>query len=542
MNTTRRANVSAVATVAAAVITAFFLWVWLAGQITPRLPSRDALLVCDIVAALDAGRDVPGSLSEDLQLDNPLVRAAAWTGTHCGASLRGMLWPQVFFVIVLLISVAALAWRWGGPSAAGLAAWLALAAPVTLGSALEFTDLAALQAGVAGGVACLAWIRRPRDSWLALVATLCVAVPVAARATFSTGAIAVLTYGLASLAVLTPGLLRRRETPEPRSWLPAALWALGLVLLIPLLHPRFAGLQADYFTHELGGTGSVEGGFSPAALLGYPSIWALLQVGPVIALACLAATGVALRRKEARRVAVPLIWLFGTMLALSVLPKRNEYYLLGAVPASYVLAATVAARLPRRALIAAWMLVALASAYGAYLYVDANAYERLWHRTKTVAADTAQPFDYFSAFRNGALNPYRPRPDNARTEEDIVAEAVTRHCGELPLVRLFPWGRDCVLDFYLWRARGRRRHVSAAAADAPLNGSYCLLIPRVPGAADDDAAAQLSAHLPELTSPEHGAARLDPDRSRLLLDDVEHATLLARLPGRNLYAIDPAAP
>jgi len=467
------------AAVLLAIVAALSLWFRLAGFERPALPMRDGLFPSDILylATMDAERDA--ALYVENQHDNPLVRIGAFFARRYGVSQRTMLAGQAPLLVLLLLAVAALAWRAGGPLAGALAAWLAICAPATLGVALEFNDLLALQASVAAALACLAWIRRPGEWWLTVPAAFLAAIPSVVKLTASTGLLGFLIYGLASAAIIAPtirGFRRDGMGPGARRVLWGGLIGLGFLAL--LLQPWQATLQTAYFHSEMIRP-ETQGAFSPAAiLLAYPSAWALLQVGPVTALSSLAAIMVAAVQRRLRRLVPSLIWLFGPMLALGLVTKRNEYYLLAAVPGTYVLAA-VGLTAWRRAL---WRrsaaVVALLLAAGSWLFFLARPQilPDFWLSTRPTGIAAPRPYDYFNAFHNGDLSPYAPSPRRQRSLDEVVAGAVSIHCRHRPLITTLPWGMDQALDFRLWDVRRRGIPASIYQPFAIPPHGACLLV------------------------------------------------------------------
>lgn len=504
---------------------------------------RDGLFSSDIVFLLAEDPDrVVASYTEN-QHANPLVRIGAFLARRFGASQSSMLAGQASLLILLLLAVAALAWRAGGPLAGALAAWLALFAPATLGAALEFNDLLALQAGLTAALACLVWIRRPAEWRLTIPAALLAAIPSAVRVTASTGLLSVLIYGLASAAILAPLVRRFRHDGAGRSaWYPLWGWLAGLALLVFLLRPWQAALQAAYYQNEMIRPGT-QGAFTPAAiLLAYPSIWALLHVGPLIALLCLAAIARSAFRRRLQQLAPLLIWLFGPMLALGLVTKRNEYYLLAVAPATYVIAAV---GLTDRRGAWRWLaaVVALTLAAGSWLFSFAQpqALPDFWQATRPAGIAAPRPYDYFDAFHNGDLSPYTLSPKRQRSMDEVVADAVSVHCRRLPLITTLPWGMDQALDFRLWSIRHQILPQSIYEPLLSAPRAACLLVEGVGALPPGDTLSDLLPLLREKLTRDRGFPPIDEAAGQWLEDQAPDFRLVDNWPMGALFVLDEPA-
>ncbi|MCZ7586085.1 MAG: hypothetical protein M5R36_23710 [Deltaproteobacteria bacterium] len=109
--------------------------------------------------------------------------------------------------------------------------------------------------------------------------------------------------------------------------------AVGALLLLPIPH--------DYFTQQVGRDkfAHLRVGSNPAALISWPLLWFHHFAGPVLAVACVVGAVLAWRKSVNKPDILALAaWTVIPMAALTVINKRDDFYLASVVPATYVLA------------------------------------------------------------------------------------------------------------------------------------------------------------------------------------------------------------
>ncbi|MDP8256276.1 MAG: hypothetical protein P9M14_11045 [Candidatus Alcyoniella australis] len=332
----------AVVCICGSLILCSALWaLWLSFD-NPYPIARPYNLAWDVVSSSLQRQGLDVARSPDLASGRMLSQSSLWTFQRLGRTFAAMNAIQLPLLWILLISVAAIAWKIGGPFAGALAPWLCLFSPASIGLAVIPADHVAVQALPAASLAILIWSdhhgRRPLSllcaAPMALLMHLCLSsidlVTLACYAAAGSG------Y-LLSLAIRVQ---RARRTPLLGERLLALSWAtIGLSLSLILSYWLVPVILFDYILSETANqsySGILE---RPGGLLIYPLIWARLQVGPVLAATTLAAVALILARRKVSGSLIALGWLLGPMLALGLISKRNDYYLVPALPGGYVLAA-----------------------------------------------------------------------------------------------------------------------------------------------------------------------------------------------------------
>ena len=249
-------------------------------------------------------------------------------------------------------------------------------------------------------------------------------------------------YLLAALSFVIGLVLRKRKKSELDHKTPNTLWIIsGLILSVAAgILIRFNDLNPDYLFHESRQGDSLSVFHSPAMLAAYPIAWARIQAGPVLAVASLVSVLVLARKRQLAAAMPILIWLFLPMILMGFLAKRNDYYILAAGPAAYVLVAVGIACLKSRTLKAVSIVVIIS-----FMAV-------FWGMCAARSRDDGLAINPFSALQDSAMQ-YLVFPRSSPCLYENVAEWIIQQCGpwngRIYLLRLHT--DDRILEYFLWR-------------------------------------------------------------------------------------------
>lgn len=406
---------------------AFLTWWWFVSHERPILKIRFHVFAYDILdGAIHQGH--PERLEGALK--GPLVEAAMAVVRHFGFSYPALLGFQVPFMFLLIFSVGLIAWRFQGPGAGALAAWLCALTPSATGTALEFNELLGIASITMFSVALAAWSFRPRFHWLAVVSPLPILGAFKISQVFSNGFLP-LVYTL--IAISTMLLVQWFLSDEPEAGQTAVKvlyrWVAGLVLFccIALVLDR-AGF---FFVHFTTGIDYLFGQYSDAvpektgiiwhSLTAIPAAWAIYQVGPVLAAYTVGVVVVLLIKKRAADILPFVLMLVVPMILLSLVTKRREHYLLAAVPATALIIGIGIAQIKSRiaflgaALICIMLVVSLNMHNLAVIYQDIPPKDTV---NKLLAAIYRHKIDfnyYEASMESYVYSPYAPFAEIEKT-------------------------------------------------------------------------------------------------------------------------------
>jgi hypothetical protein len=423
----------------AAIAVGLLLWSWLVSFDHPRVVGRPHWLAWDIVS-YSLRHDGEATLGNVSTQDRyPILRYGAWFFRHCGRDARAIAAAQLPFMALLLLSVGFAAWRIAGPLAGGIAPWIALFAPMTLGVTTQMDDILVLQAFVMLTMMMLFWSDRTRRRWLAIVAAVVFTSGVRWRIWYSSEVCAffVLYSGIGAWLLWSwAAWLRERR--------------LLVVLLTVLLGPgfNFRYFAAQNYRPLLLGKSLWN---APAALWQTPAVWLHSFLRPVMGLVLAPAAFWAWRYSRRHDL---LMFLGGCILlptlSLVLINKRQEFYLATAVPSAYVLIAVglaEAARRRRRVAIVSLLLLAVGGGW-------------FWE-----ARDRGRPPEnyelpdyYLEAFEHKpTLYLISPRAPGDKWE--IVGKQVAHECTArgLPPVFVEKYPGNGPVAFYAWQSYPRSR-------------------------------------------------------------------------------------
>jgi len=347
----------ALLSIAAAVVCALIVMAWYLSTDNMITYGRPYVLTWEAVSLAMEQQGITVVPGEEQYRDNFLVRGGAWCLRLFGGTYASLLLVQIPFLILLIISVSLIAWRYGGPSAAAYAAWLTLLGPTTIGLANAMDDHLALQALVAAALASLAWSDQKSWRWTAWLAIPLVALAgkIGADSTNRIIMLAIFACGAGGI-FLRQWLVYLPQLKDKGKWSAALLfdgpWPMTGGLLLALLVGLWViwpeTTRGRYYMeqmHDEHYTGILA---EPIGLLAYARVWFSFLVTPALAIFAVAALPVTWFLKKLRDWLTVATWLLIPMLGMSLIAKRQEYYLLAAVPATFVLIALGLAALPRK--------------------------------------------------------------------------------------------------------------------------------------------------------------------------------------------------
>lgn len=265
-------------------------------------------------------------------------------------SYRDLMRVQAGLLLAFLTLLFATALKPRRPSAALLAAAIAATTPAFLGLSLEFNDhLLNLCVVMFAGLTIVRSRGFSRPA-IPLVGGVVLAIGVAVVWVGSNGLLMV-----AALVPLAAVHGFRLGDPKPA---PGRLRRfLGVMLFLGPCALLFATSSSSWGLAYVFDEIALAQPQSPASRLAYFPVLFLFQLGPVISAAFLASHA-ALFTAHRHRLLPWLAWFWATVIVLSLLPKKNEYYVLYALPAVPLAIATAWDAIGRRW--ARWVLAAAA--------------------------------------------------------------------------------------------------------------------------------------------------------------------------------------
>lgn len=471
-----RKKLAGILGIAAAIIASIVVLTWYLSFNTIEVHARPHYFVWKIVshALRQSGMPAAVGLNQKDFFELPLLKLGSWCLRAFGGTYQAMMTYQYFFLTLLLASCGAFAWRLGGPYAGACAAWLAFFAPTSLGLATNADDQLILQALTAAGLALVVWTDQPRTRWLALLAALPVVLAVELMVyitnalimwgTFACGAFAILVWQWVKWTGSAWSDDHKRVWPHPWFSTVGVLLALAAGLLV--LWPQFSQFgYGDYYSGELSKSTYVSLGKDPLVVLAYPTTWFRMLVGPALAMACLLSFIVAWRAKKLGEALVAGGWLFLPMIFLTLISKRQDFYLFYAVPGSFALAALGLAALPEK-----WIRPGITVLLAAFMI-------NYW-----VALLTIQNFKYPNTIRGLTLfsTPYLAPPDKNREnrEEQRLADWVDQECGRRGLHTLLMMYVEKGIDpwaLWLWHRNPNLAPADLASSDLLPGDRRCII-------------------------------------------------------------------
>ena len=329
---------------AGAAVCAMLMLGWYLTQHSLIIHGRPHTLNWEIVSLAERsdGKNVtPGStLFSNDRL--PLIRAYAWCVRQAGGRYHAFVAVQLFFLLLLMSAEIFLAWRLGGPLAAGCAPWIVVLSPGTLALAANPDDQLALQALIATAFALLIWSDHQKRGWLSWLSI----VPLLAGTQISVYGTNAMMFFFA-FACGAGGFLAYHWVRHFRSkpthavalinLCPLTL-IIGLVLAVglALVYPHSG---SKYYIQEINNPRLVQFWQNPLVFLAYPVDWFNYLAGPAVGLATLAGLVLGVRYNRSAGLAAVSAWLCLPMLGLSLISKRQDFYFLPAAAAAYPLAA-----------------------------------------------------------------------------------------------------------------------------------------------------------------------------------------------------------
>jgi hypothetical protein len=468
----------------AAALAALALWAWWILQDLPMIVGRPHQLAWDIISF---SRQLSGEATAGpnvSNLGNPLVRLGVWFFRHCGGHYWSMVLPQAPFLLMLVVSSGLLAWRLGGRSAGAIAPWITVFAPMTVGLAINLDDLTPLQAMMTTALAALAWSDVRKRQFVGLLAVPCAAFGGKAALWFSTGLFFLSIFAVAagSLVLWQWGrwLSRRRLVADamgrPPGWFsspwPATLCAL---LAVAACLSFYWPLPSWYLTREVSRPDLARLSWRndlSVLLLGLVT-WFRFHAGPTLGAITLAGLAIALRRRVSS--IFPLMgWTFLPAILIAFLTKRHDFYLVTAVPGTYVLAAVGLGSLKNIRYRRAAVALAVALLANAWLGV--------------MAKGAPNPTGRFSQMFEGHISPYLFSPyDFPRDGFDVVAgQYLAEKCGprDLTVVIARVGQVRAPSAFYAWYADPKLRILDFNPPPRPPYKGFCLVLDNFDPATD----------------------------------------------------------
>ena len=460
----------------AAALTALALWAWWILQDLPLIVGRPHPLAWDIISF---SRQLNGEATAGANvsnLDNPMVQLGVWFFRHYGGNSWSMVLPQAPFLFLLVVSSGLLAWRLGGRSAGAIAPWIAVFAPMTVGLAVNLDDLTPLQALMTAALAALAWSDGRKRQFVGLLAVPCAALAGKAPLWFSTGLLFLIIFAVAAGSLVlwqwSQWLSRRRLVGEamgqPPGWLsspwPATLCAL---LAVAVCLSYNWPLPSRYLAREASRSDLARLSWHKDAsvlLVGLVT-WFRFHAGPTLGAITLAGLAIAARRRVS--AILPLMgWVFLPAMLIAFLTKRHDFYLVTAVPGTYVLAAVGLGSLQNVRYRRAAVVLAVTLLANAWLGV--------------MARGAPMPTGRFSRMFEGHISPYLFSPyDFPRDGFDVISgQYLAEKCGPRGLaVVMARFGLlRAPAGFYAWYADPKLRIFDLNPPPRPPYKGFCLVL------------------------------------------------------------------
>ena len=455
----------------AACVAAFAFWTWWTSFDTPHIYPRPHPVMWDIVSMNLRARGIsaaPGTHDID---DNPLALFAVWTMKNFGGDYRAITVAQIPFLFLLLISTGFVAWRLGGALAGALAPWIALLGPMSIGLAVHFDDLLMLQAMIAASMALLVWSDFKKLWWLSLLIVIPLSLGMKLALYYSNALFFLCFFTCAAGFWLASRWIkwshggggRNAKRVSGAPWLQTVSVVIGLIgafcfvkfidygaLIESAFHERFTHLSVTQNWKAAG-----------AAWL----LWQRSMAGPTLSVLTVLSFAVGLLKRKWLDLLTPAGWLFVPIVILTFLPKRNDFYLCCAVPATYVLIAAGFGALSKVKVKAVVFLLAM-TLIGLSWFQWIESEERGERVQDLNPLFENIPFPYL-------ISPMRfPRYDVAE-----LGEILSIRCGAKGVPVIFVKGGD--LDgweaFYAWHADPDLAIGDIKAAKIPRSENACLV-------------------------------------------------------------------
>ena len=350
----RQINWAAILSTAAAVVCAWVVFTWYLSLDRINVRERPHQIAWSMVSHALRSEGVPAGVSLQARQYYRLgiQKLGSWCLREFGGTYPALLSYQYAFLFLLLVSIGAFAWRLGGPLAGALAPWLALFAPLTLGLAITPDDQLILQALVCAALALVVWSDQPRTQGLAWLSALPVFIGLHLSAHETNATIMLGTYTVGTAGIIGWQSMQRSQLRLDRKhglasipWPVAGGVALIVIVAGYLSLPPASG--AAYYQTELANAKYVSIWQDPWSLFSYFKLWFRFMAGPALGAAALISLVVCARYKKGA-AAVAGLWFFLPLLVLSLISKRQDWYLFYAAPGSYVLAAVGVMALPQK--------------------------------------------------------------------------------------------------------------------------------------------------------------------------------------------------
>ncbi len=286
-----------------------------------------------------------------------------------GRSYLSIMSSQLVFFIIFILAAWRIASKLGGAGAGRLAACFAAFTPVYMTAALTFDDHMFNMALVACAVAFMIEGKGWRRILFALPAGL--SLSLALRYSFmpSNGLIALACGAFAFCGFALDEFIHRHSGESDQSGETAYMTKALIILAAGLAFAASVfvfGLyrtgapwvpHVDYYFTENVNALAASPGSRALSLLAYPYLIVLHQLGPFMSLALTAGVFGLIRKNHSGRFGL-LFWLFGPLIILSLIGKKNFYYDYYALAAAAPLAAVGLASFAERKL---WPAVAISS-------------------------------------------------------------------------------------------------------------------------------------------------------------------------------------
>lgn len=454
----------AILSIGLAIFTAVFAWGWWISHDRPNPVERPHSLMWDAISLHLRSTGHAAATGINHVDNNPLIRAAAWSVHILGESYFAVVLVQVPFLILLLLSTSLLAWRLSGPFAASIAPWIALLCPTTLGLSLHLDDLIALQALTCASLAIIAWADETKFKWTAIFAFVPILLGITCSV-YSNGLLMLMVYGISAGSLVAMQWAGWRQSKvskrlERAPWLPLIGAAIALIAGLSAAYP----FSLDYISGE-----AVNPDYDNASvfsniwlLFAYPLLWYKLLVAPRMALLAILFFGVLIGFRKYKDTLFLLAWLLIPMLLLTLFNKKHDWYILAAVPATFLAIALGISAIPKLRLRLPVFIATMLLLFGAWGAIDDS----------PDAEDMGMLYEAFYRYPKSYLvSPKIPKPDWAD-----LGEKITTECGKLNLSIVFAngFGINGMESFFCWHANPSIPILDLRWGPTPETVSFCI--------------------------------------------------------------------